>query len=44
VPVRLSLFKGFGHPLTKPKANRAAMEQNWEWFNKHIWGEATTSQ
>jgi dipeptidyl aminopeptidase/acylaminoacyl peptidase len=30
VPVRLSLFKGFGHGLTRPKANRAAMEQNWE--------------
>lgn len=44
VPVRLSLFKGFGHGLTKPKANRAAMEQNWEFFGKHIWGEATTSQ
>jgi dipeptidyl aminopeptidase/acylaminoacyl peptidase len=44
VPVRLSLFRGFGHGLTKPKANRAAMEQNWEFFGKHIWGEATTSQ
>ena len=40
VPVRLSLFKGFGHGLTKPKANRAAMEQNWEFFGKYIWGDA----
>jgi dipeptidyl aminopeptidase/acylaminoacyl peptidase len=39
VPVRLSLFKGFGHGLTKPKANRAAMEQNWEFFGKHLWGD-----
>jgi dipeptidyl aminopeptidase/acylaminoacyl peptidase len=44
VPVRLALFKGFGHGLTKPKANRAAMEQNWEFFVKHIWGETTSSQ
>ncbi len=44
VPVRLSVFKGFGHGLNKPKANRAAMEQNWEWFGKHIWGDASTSQ
>jgi dipeptidyl aminopeptidase/acylaminoacyl peptidase len=44
VPVRLSLFKGFGHGLTKPKANRAAMEQNWEWFERHIWGTAASSQ
>ena len=44
VPVRLSLFKGFGHGLTKPKANRAAMEQNWEFFAKYIWGEATSNQ
>ena len=41
VPVRLALFKGFGHGLNKPKANRAAMEQNWEFFVKHIWGEDT---
>jgi dipeptidyl aminopeptidase/acylaminoacyl peptidase len=41
VPVRLALFKGFGHGLNKPKANRAAMEQNWEFFAKHIWGDDT---
>jgi dipeptidyl aminopeptidase/acylaminoacyl peptidase len=41
VPVRLAIFKGFGHGLNKPKANRAAMEQNWEFFVKHIWGEDT---
>ncbi|MEZ5285096.1 MAG: hypothetical protein R2712_09865 [Vicinamibacterales bacterium] len=40
MPVRLSVFKGFGHGLTKPKANRAAMEQNWEFFGQHIWGDA----
>jgi dipeptidyl aminopeptidase/acylaminoacyl peptidase len=44
VPVQLSVFKGFGHGLTKPKANRAAMEQNLEWFTKYIWGTASSSQ
>jgi len=37
VPTQLVLFKGFGHPLNKPKANRAAMHQNFEWFNKYLW-------
>jgi dipeptidyl aminopeptidase/acylaminoacyl peptidase len=37
VPTQLVLFKGFGHPLNKPKANRAAMHQNLEWFNKYLW-------
>jgi dipeptidyl aminopeptidase/acylaminoacyl peptidase len=37
VPTQLVLFKGFGHPLNKPKANRAAMQQNLEWFNKYLW-------
>ncbi len=44
VPVRLSVFKGFGHGLNKPKANRAAMEQNWEWFGKYIWVDVPGSQ
>jgi dipeptidyl aminopeptidase/acylaminoacyl peptidase len=37
VPVQLVLFKGFGHPLNKPKANRGAMQQNFDWFNKYLW-------
>ena len=39
VPVQLSIFKGFGHGLTKPKANRAAMQQNLDWFTKYIWNQ-----
>ena len=39
VPTRLVIFKGFGHVLTSPKAIRAAMEQNFEWFNRYVWGE-----
>ena len=44
VPVRLSLFKGFGHGLTKPKASRAALQQNWDFFAKYIWGESAPTQ
>jgi dipeptidyl aminopeptidase/acylaminoacyl peptidase len=43
VPVELMIFRGFGHGLDKPKANRAAMQQNWDWFNKYLWpGEKGT--
>ena len=38
VPVRLIIYKGFGHGLNKPKAIRAAMEHNWEWFEKYVFG------
>ena len=41
VPVQLSIFKGFGHGLTKPKANRGAMQQNLDWFTKYVWGVTT---
>jgi dipeptidyl aminopeptidase/acylaminoacyl peptidase len=44
VATELVLFKGFGHPLNKPKANRAAMQQNLDWFNKYVWTERVTSQ
>jgi len=43
VPVRLALYKGFGHNLTKPKANRAAMEHNLEWFGKYLFGEGAAA-
>ena len=39
VPARLIIYKGFGHTLTTPKAMRAAMEHNLEWFNHYIWGD-----
>ena len=39
VPVKLIVYKGFGHGLTKPKANRAAMEHNLEWFDKYLFRE-----
>jgi dipeptidyl aminopeptidase/acylaminoacyl peptidase len=36
VPTKLVVFKGFGHGLNKPKAVRAALEQNLEWFSEHV--------
>jgi dipeptidyl aminopeptidase/acylaminoacyl peptidase len=44
VPVQLSVFKGFGHGLTKPKANRAAMQQNLDWFSRYIWNQPSGTQ
>jgi dipeptidyl aminopeptidase/acylaminoacyl peptidase len=44
VPVQLSIFKGFGHGLTKPKANRAAMQQNLDWFSRYIWNQPSGTQ
>jgi dipeptidyl aminopeptidase/acylaminoacyl peptidase len=41
VPVKLVLYKGFGHPINKPKQQRAVMEHNYDWFSKYIWGEDT---
>ena len=41
IPVKLILYKGFGHPINKPKQQRAVMEHNYEWFSKYIWGEET---
>jgi dipeptidyl aminopeptidase/acylaminoacyl peptidase len=43
VPVKLIIYKGFGHGLNKPKAARASMEHNWDWFDRYIWkGEGAT--
>ncbi|MDP8981737.1 MAG: S9 family peptidase [Acidobacteriota bacterium] len=39
VPVKLILYKGFGHPINKPKQQRAVLEHNYEWFSQYIWGE-----
>ncbi|MFN2444825.1 MAG: prolyl oligopeptidase family serine peptidase [Vicinamibacterales bacterium] len=43
VPVELVIFKGFGHGLTKPKANLAAMQQNEDWFVKYLWAASPTT-
>jgi dipeptidyl aminopeptidase/acylaminoacyl peptidase len=39
VPVEMIVYKGFGHGITKPKAMRAVMRHNLEWFNHHLWGD-----
>jgi dipeptidyl aminopeptidase/acylaminoacyl peptidase len=39
VPVKMVIYKGFGHGITKPKQQRAVMEENEKWFAKYIWGE-----
>ena len=43
VPVKLVLYKGFGHPINKPKQQKAVMEHNYEWFSKYIWGEESAA-
>jgi dipeptidyl aminopeptidase/acylaminoacyl peptidase len=37
VPVTMVVYKGFGHGITKPKAMRAVMRHNLEWFNHYLW-------
>ena len=39
VPVKMVVYDGFGHPINKPKQQRAVMEENENWFNHYIWGE-----
>lgn len=36
VTTQLMVFKGFGHAVNKPKANRAVMEQNFDWFSRYV--------
>jgi dipeptidyl aminopeptidase/acylaminoacyl peptidase len=43
VPVEMVVYKGFGHGITKPKAMRAVMQHNLDWFNHHLWGDALPS-
>src|SRR5437016_1434397 len=39
VQVNMIIYHGFGHPIGKPKQQRAVMEHNYEWFSQWIWGE-----
>jgi dipeptidyl aminopeptidase/acylaminoacyl peptidase len=43
VPTKLIVYKGFGHGLNKPKAQRAAMEHNLEWFDRYLFGQPATT-
>lgn len=39
VPVKMIVYKGFGHGIDKPRQQRAVMEHNYDWFSQWIWGE-----
>jgi len=39
VTTEMIVYKGFGHGINKPKAMRAAMMHNLEWFNHYIFGD-----
>jgi dipeptidyl aminopeptidase/acylaminoacyl peptidase len=39
VPVEMIVYKGFGHGITKPKAQRAVMQHNLAWFNHYLWND-----
>ncbi len=39
VPVRMVVYKGFGHGISKPKAMRAVMRHNLEWFGHYLWAD-----
>jgi dipeptidyl aminopeptidase/acylaminoacyl peptidase len=39
VPVKMVLYDGFGHPINKPKQQRAVMEENENWFDHYIFGD-----
>lgn len=42
VPAELIIYKGFGHGISKPKEQLAAVWHNWSWFAKYLWGEEVT--
>jgi dipeptidyl aminopeptidase/acylaminoacyl peptidase len=37
VPTQLVVYKGFGHGINKPKEQLAAVQHNWDWFEKYVW-------
>jgi len=40
VETRLVVYKGMPHGITKPRLSRQAVQENLDWFNKWIWGDA----
>ncbi len=44
VPVKMIVYKGFGHGINKPKQQRAVMEHNYEWFSRWLWGERPAAE
>ncbi len=39
VPVTMVVYPGYGHPITKPKSNRAVLQTNLDWFSHYLWDE-----
>jgi dipeptidyl aminopeptidase/acylaminoacyl peptidase len=39
VPVKMIVYKGFGHGIYKPKQTLAMNQANYDWFCQWIWGE-----
>jgi len=37
VATQLIVYKGFGHGINKPKEQLAAVQHNWDWFEKYVW-------
>ena len=38
-PVKLIIYKGFGHGISKPKERLAAVWHNAQFFAEHLWDE-----
>ncbi|OYY90116.1 MAG: peptidase S9 family protein [Sphingomonas sp. 28-66-16] len=38
VPVKMVVYEGLGHPINKPKQQRAVLEENENWFGHYIFG------
>jgi dipeptidyl aminopeptidase/acylaminoacyl peptidase len=43
VPVKMVVYKGFGHGIDKPKQQRAVMEENEKWFGQYVLSATTPS-
>jgi dipeptidyl aminopeptidase/acylaminoacyl peptidase len=39
VKVEMVVYKGHGHPITKPRSVRAVLQHNLAWFNHYIWND-----
>ena len=39
VPAKLVVYKGFGHGISKPKEQLAAIWHNYQWFGKYVFNE-----
>ncbi|WP_218082556.1 S9 family peptidase [Anthocerotibacter panamensis] len=43
IPVKMLVYKGFGHSIDKPRQQRSILEENYAWFSRWIWGEKMPS-